>query len=216
MNTIEEGPALDVAKVTMTMAQNLLRSIDWDVVASSSYKNYHANGLHYINLLRQDRLTIKLYIFTPQLLLNDRNWIVWPHNHSYNFHHVTILGDVTNHLFEIERGDDFHLFSYDTPLRGGKGLQHLTTCGLREIGQQRCPAGDGYYLDHQHIHTISVTPGEWHAAILLQYDDVLVTPTVMLSPEREPNCSRGLYDKMPRHIARELIDIVRDKMGDAI
>lgn len=207
---------LDLPDFRTDMARNLLRSLDWKAASSNGYRNYHAKGLHYINLLRQGRLTIKLYIFTPQIVLNAAGWIVWPHNHSYNFHHVTVLGEVTNHLFEIDGGSDYHLFSYDTPLRGGKGLQRLMTCGLREVGQQRCPAGDGYYLDHHHIHTISVAPGEWHAAILFQYDDVLATPTVMLSPEAEPNCSRGLYEEMWPHVAQEFVDLVRTKSGGAI
>jgi hypothetical protein len=198
------------------MAGDLLRSLDWDQAAENGYSNFHAEGVHYINLLRTDRLTVKLYVFSPQVAPNDHGWIVWPHNHSYNFHHVTVLGTITNHLFEIVRGSDFHLFSYDTTLRGGKGLQRLTTCGLLETGHEKCPQGDGYYLDHRCIHTISAPVGEWSAAVLCQYDDVLTTPTLMFAPEESPNCSSGLYRRMERSVARELVDLVREKSGGAI
>ena len=87
------------------MFDNLLNSIDWAQAAKCSYTAFHAPGLSYLNLLRTERLTVKLYTF-ENVERNPHGWVVWPHNHSYNFTHRTMVGKIWNHKFELDAGSD--------------------------------------------------------------------------------------------------------------
>ena len=199
------------------LARNLLASIDYEKAAKSSYSNYHCEGLHYVNLFRDERITVKMYIVTPQYKPNSMGWAVWPHNHSYCFHHYTILGCFTNHAFNITGGNQWNLFCYDTPFReGGKGLSFLSKIGLAERDRKILALGEGYYLQTDEVHTISVSE-DWNAAILIQYHDTHLGPTMMFSKEKEPDCSfTNLYRKMNAQVAIDLIKQVKNKVKKGI
>lgn len=177
------------------MVENLIESLDPEDAALYSYDHFHAEGLSYINLLRTERLTVKLYLF-DKARHNSMGYLVWPHNHGYNFYHRTLFGTVTNYKFKTFEGKDWTLFTYSTPLNGGLGLGRVMPTGLRKSEFYPHGPGSSYYLDNEEIHTISVT--DRAAAVLVQYHDVQPgCPTIMFAPSGElVNCSGKRYARM--------------------
>ena len=188
------------------MVNNLLASIDWEQAAANSFQHFHARGLHYVNLLRNPRLTVKLYIF-DKTEHNDHGWIVWPHNHRYAFTHVTLLGSIWNHKFRVVEGNDWRLYTFDTPLDGGSGLTPLMDVGLERRVSMRYSQQGFYDLDPNGIHTISIDD-DYAAALLLQYhDQPRFKRTAMLAPvNHTPVCDgASMYHKINCFEARSLI-----------
>lgn len=188
------------------MISNLLGSIDMETACRYSYRNYHTQGLTYINLLRTERLTVKLYLFDG-CEHNSRGFLVWPHNHAYNFSHHTLVGKITNYTFNVVGGKDWNLYTFDTPLNDGQGLQKMIRCGLEgESGITYWPGG-GYYLTSEQIHTISVH-GDYAAALLVQYHDQDPGQlTTMYAPASvEPDCNLNLYERLAEWQAQRFIN----------
>lgn len=196
------------------MFDNLLCSIDWEKAAENSYTNFHVQGVSYLNLLRTERLTVKLYVFN-NVQHNAQGFLVHPHTHAYNFTHRTMVGKITNHKFSINDGDDWNLYSFATPLNGGSGLTKIMPCGLTKLNTMLLPPGRSYYLDHEEVHTLSVRT-DYAAALLLQFHDVNPGgPTVMFAPHDEvPDCSNGLYQRMTAAQGRRLIEKYDDMLND--
>jgi hypothetical protein len=198
----------------MDMAvKNMIDSLDVYEAVENSYCNLHVGGLHYVNLLRTDRFTVKLYIFdNPDH--NEVGWLVWPHNHAYNFHHHTLVGTIHHTRFNMvpasTKGAEkkkYDIHTYDTPLNGGKGLVNTgVSTGL--LGSvEKIPAGHSYYLDASEIHTIC-TEDDYSAAVLFQYHDIVPgRPTLMYAPHDVDACCEGsgLYQKMSTEQACGLV-----------
>ena len=191
---------------------NLLASIDWKEAAANSYSNFHAQGVSYLNLLRTDRLTVKLYTF-DDVEHNDQGFLVHPHTHAYNFTHRTMAGVITNHNFALSDQDDWNLYAYQTPLNGSPGgLTKLLRCGLTEVESETLEAGQSYYLGHQDIHTLSIQ-SPYAAALLLQFHDIAAgQPTAMFVPRDVPaDCETGLYHRLGAVEGRQIVDQYREE-----
>lgn len=196
------------------MMDNLLLSVNWKEAAEQSYTNFHAEGVSYLNLLRTERLTVKLYTFN-NVPHNAQGFMVHPHSHGYNFTHRTMVGMITNHKFSLVKGDDWNIYSFMTKLNGGSGLTKLPLpCGLAEVGKDFCRPRQSYYLGYTEVHTIS-TPDSYAAALLLQFHDVEPgSPTVMFAPVGEdPNCATGLYHRMSAHEGKTMIEQYQDRLA---
>lgn len=192
------------------MMTNLLESIDWDEAAEHSYRNFHAKGLHYLNLLRDPRFTVKLYMFqNPKH--NSMGYLVWPHNHAYNFCHRTLVGKVFNHTFDIGRGSDWNMYSFETPLNGGRGLTKLLPCGLSKSHSTVYGPGEGYYLKHDEVHTISIE-GDYAAAMLIQFHDIEPVTSMFALADEKPNCEDDLYFRMEAPQGRRLVEKFREEL----
>lgn len=195
------------------MFDNLIESINWQEAAESSYRNFHADGLHYLNLLRTPRLTAKLYVF-DNVKHNSHGYLVWPHNHAYNFCHRTLVGAVTNYTFHITNEPDEHpwdMYSFETPLNDGRGLTKLLRCGLQGLSHETHIAGESYYLDRKEVHTISVK-GDYAAALLFQFHDVQPVTTMFAPASEEPDCKSDLYFRMSGWQGRQLVEQFREKL----
>lgn len=192
------------------MVDNLIQSANWRELAKHSFHRSHAEGVTYVNLFRDERLTVKLYTFCDTEM-NPQGYLVHPHNHSYNFYHKTLIGAVTNWRSRVIDAEcsttgRWGVWQFDTPLRGGKGLSPVDlTVGMTAL-REDLPAGEGYYLDHKEIHTI--TPrGDFAAAALVQFHDVHLRPTTMFVPHGEaPECEAGLYEPMHHDEASAIVD----------
>lgn len=191
------------------MFDNLLCSINWEEAAQHSYRNFHAAGLHYLNLLRTPRLTVKLYTF-ENVKHNSHGYLVWPHNHAYNFCHRTLAGVITNHNFDLapegHGGVNWDLYQFETPLNGGDGLTKLLPCGLTELQSQELAVGQSYYLDREQIHTLSINTPEYAAALLLQFHDIKKVTAMFAPQDEDPNCDSGLYYRLQAWQGRQLVE----------
>ena len=197
------------------MLDNLLGSINWMEAAKDSYANFHVQGLSYLNLLRTERLTVKLYTFS-HVQLNAQGFLVHPHTHGYNFSHRTMIGRITNHKFAITDRNGWMMYSFQTPLNGGIGLTKMIPCGLVEVGKDFCRPRQSYYLDHTEIHTLSTTDA-YAAAMLIQYHDIAPgNPTVMFAPaDDRPDCSTGLYHRMDAYTGKRMVEHYQDMLSEA-
>ena len=76
-----------------------------------SFKNFHAYGMHYINLYYSPTLISKLYyIPRPQevrIACPSLHYLVSPHDHSYNFKTIVLKGRMRNITFEKCSKADF-------------------------------------------------------------------------------------------------------------
>ena len=187
------------------MIDNLIASTDWVIAAQQSFKDMHVKGLTYINLLRTERLTVKLYMFDA-CELNTQGHLVYPHNHAYNFYHKTLIGSIDNIRFKpvgVKEGGStsWQVWEYQS------GLSRGITPRLRKVDLkvglqmklEQIVQGDSYYLDQTEIHTIRPTTS-YSAAALMQFHDIHkpgVDGTTMFVPNDEmPNCAHNLYHKM--------------------
>lgn len=193
------------------MIDNLIQSAHWRTLAMDSYKNYHVEGLTYVNLLRDERMSVKLYLFDG-CQINGQGFLAHPHNHSYNFYHKTLVGTIINTRFKIIGSHavggtgKWDVWQYATPLRGGEGASQVDlTVGLKAY-PETLEAGEGYYLDHKEIHTISTLGGKYAAAVLVQYHDIHMRPTTMFVPTGEqPDCDSGLYEPIHHDEAEQKV-----------
>lgn len=195
------------------MFDNLLESLDWAEAAKNSYTAFHVQGVSYLNLLRTERLTVKLYTFN-NVQHNAQGFLVHPHTHAYNFTHRTMVGKIVNHTFAVSEQNDWNIYSFSTPLNGGAGLTKLAHCGLTILGASLLPPGRSYYLDHEEIHTLSVKT-DYAAALLLQFHDVVRGPTAMFAPRgASPDCSSGLYQRMTEREGQRTLEQYNEMLND--
>lgn len=184
-----------------SIAKELVRSADPAYLANSSFENYHAEGLNYLCLLRNTRMTVKAYIFTPELKPVDGNWLVWPHNHRYRFAHQTITGRILNERFVLDGDDDhFDIYSFDPdfkrPSRIGRTGLRLTTSTPDDFAM----------LDPNELHTLRVCTKN-AIALQVQYHDERAH-TMMVAPVgAKVSCheNRALYHTpSPENVERWL------------
>lgn len=94
---------------TKMLVKNLIEQLDMEKCLKNSFKNYHTEGLYYINLFRNLNLTIKLY-FVITGLIKNRNvgYLVSPHTHAYNFTTEVLFGSIRHIILEEDniKGSD--------------------------------------------------------------------------------------------------------------
>lgn len=96
-----------------------------ETIAANSFFDFHAKGLDYICLKRsRDGATHKVY-FLPE----NRDGIVSPHDHRYDFRTQLLAGEVVDQHFWNAAGDrqGHPYFEHDwfTPLDGGRGFSQI-------------------------------------------------------------------------------------------
>ena len=188
------------------LALNLLESADPEVCCQNSFLNYHAPGFHYLNLLRTERLTVKIYVNDETYTPLSFGWVVWPHNHQYNFHTFVLAGGIQHYWFEAAAaeglGGQYTLFGLDhfkyrSPFAGGKGFEHAGRSDLTIVDQIRLSAGQSYYLKHDEIHTIGLDHTVPRTVLLLfQYEDKAKMHTDFFWNQSFPPDVKDLYQKM--------------------
>ncbi len=168
----------------ISLAKQLVSTLNPVEAARFSFENYHAVGLDYLCLLRTDVLTVKAYFFREDRKCQpggDVDWIVWPHNHRYAFEHMTVFGTIRNHRFAIVEGRTHDLYAYDAEKRRPVSI---ATCGLKEIVRETTKAGESFSMPlTDEIHTLSFGSRQ-AVAIQLQYADTR-EQTAMVVPRGE-------------------------------
>jgi hypothetical protein len=190
------------------MLRELLKSADPMACAEHSFRNYHAFGVDYLNLLRTDRLTAKLYFMRGnETRCNSRDWLVWPHNHRYAFESFTVSGDVRHIRFGLKRGSGWMLCHYDASTHQAEPLLEV---GLEELSDERLRSGSRFVMGLDEIHTIR--PADYQTSIFfqIQYHDQR-SRSLMFAPAGETIvCGEsGLYRSVTSHEARTWIKEAR-------
>ena len=216
---------MNVNDFATRLVVNLIDSAGHHEFAEHSFMNFHARGLHYINLFRSPRMSVKLYIFDGAEH-NEHGWLVWPHNHSYNFSHQTLIGKISNIRFTMvpwtaagpRPARNYDIYNFLTPLNGGSGLTKMgVSTGLHGVEDSMNP-GDGYNLSSDEIHTIAVD-SEYAAAVLVQYHDLVPgRPTMMFAPSGVDAVCDGesdMYHPMDRTDALNFINEFSERWKEA-
>jgi len=200
-----------MSESTRKKVLQMLEGLCPDIALDHSYKIFHTEGIRYINLVRTQHYTAKIYIL-ESYSLNDQGYLVNPHNHSYDFTTNVLVGKVTNVLFRIEPYSlgDWHLCEYKTPLNGGKGSRKKTKCTVHEMSREEFCRNQSYDMNHKDLHTLIPSIG-WSETILFleQFQDVNKT-THFLS--KEPDSDECVYERYTKsemiqeitHLRKEL------------
>jgi len=162
----------------------LIDGIDIDIAFKNSYEAFHKPCVKYINLVRTQNYTAKIYVF-DNVELNEQGYLVNPHNHAYNFTTHILVGGVRNVIFEVQPYTlgDWQLCEYSTPLNGGDGSEIVTRCNLKEKSNYDYNTSvDIYNMDHRQVHTIIPRTDRTTILFLEQYRDI-VEKTHYLKPE---------------------------------
>lgn len=191
----------------ISMMRNLVESQDADDAARESFDDFHAHGLSYINLLRTQKLTAKLYIADPaRVQHNADGYLVNPHDHAYRFHTFVVAGWMRNVTFattDDPADEPYSLFRYRSVLRGAASFEYEGRTRLRRKSET-LRRGDWYYLTENEIHTIQVAPHEPTILFLLQYVDQRRETALYLRGTHPPRLD-GLYRRMKPSRCRELM-----------
>lgn len=173
--------------------RQLARSADWNVVAANSFEGYHSELLDYVCLLRDERLTVKLYVFQPA-----PKYIVAPHNHRFVFEHHTLYGAIENHLFNEHGGDTWGRYQYRAETHAA---ERVGSCGLTTVLVE----SNGHFLMQPHqIHSLVIPKPS--AALQFQYHDEHRGPTWLYS-KAPPDCAMNdrLYRRPTTAWCRDLV-----------
>lgn len=195
-------------QTTKLMVQNLVSNLNMEDCIKNSFKNHHVKGMNYINLLRDSRITLKLYFLDPELVKsNNQDHLVCPHNHRYNFNTEVLMGAVSNVLFEEVKGDDWNVYRYSSSKIGQDKFGEKSQCGLLETSRILYKPGQNYYMETDQIHTL-VPSDEFTILLLYQFNNLegdtgFYTPTDVL-PEFDE-----IYDKFTEQEINEYLAFLK-------
>ncbi len=181
-----------------------------------SFRNFHAVGLDYINLLFSRELTAKVYfIDRGRVTPTDDGFLVNPHDHSYDFDTTVVAGSIINRVFtEDYAGSLHHRFNFRSPLRGGDGFQFVGPVGLLHDDARRYWRGDEYHMSHSAVHTLE-TCDEDAILFLLQYRDEPKPFTRFYQRAATAPSLEGLYQPMDAAKYERLLHRVRECLSPA-
>lgn len=181
---------------TKHMLRNLISNLDIQECINNSFKNYHTVGLDYVNLLRTDRLTLKLYFIDPIRVQPSKDgYLVNLHNHRYNFSTQVLYGSVTHLLFEEKEGEGWFRYDYNSDNSKDSRFQFVKETGLTVVDADYYVQGESYLCDIHQIHTLKLH--EKPTCLLLhQYNDILMDGTKFYSRENTPpTLNSDLYQR---------------------
>jgi len=150
----------------------LPQRINVEEVIASSYRNFHAKGMDYVCLHRDQALTLKLYFFDGDV--SKLPEVVNPHDHRYSFRTWVVAGAGQNIWYEPGDEHDAHFQQFDwaTPLLGGDGFKWHQEVMLRESRRETFAAGESYFMRAPEIHTIRMVKNET-VLFLAQFEDTV-------------------------------------------
>lgn len=166
------------------LVNNLAISLDYDEAIKHSYKNYHNVGLNYINLFRDERITIKLYLLDPaEITPNSDGFLVNPHNHRYNFSTTVLFGSIYNVSFREDRLNPlnnynphvYHRFDYQG-YQENSSFVHYGKVELEPYNYSIYYPGESYHIDTHAVHSLELTE-EKTGLLLIQYRDTILNGT---------------------------------------
>ncbi len=194
---------------------HLVEACDPNESAKNSFDNYHVAGLRYVNLLRTDALTAKLYIANPGDVACSGVGVVNPHTHRYCFNTYVVQGSMKNIVLERTAMDAPGTDRWrELRYRGTPGKATVEQIGeaCLKVGRvQSIKQGQGYYLNTTEIHTIRLDEDERTVLFLLQYRDDADHSTLFMPSEADPDM-RGLYRPIAPDVIEKELDRVRNTL----
>jgi hypothetical protein len=200
---------------TRMLVKNLIDQLDMESCLKNSFKNYHTEGLYYINLFRDEKLTIKLYFMMPGIVQNaNSGYLVSPHSHAYNFSTQVLFGEVQHVIFkEDEDGRGWHKFTYESNKKPEDRFIYRKEVGLKAVGKSNYYTGEDYYLDTTQVHSLIVPEATITCLLLHQYADTELNGTQFFSTSPEKPSSKNAYSTFTEHEVNLLLKLLKKRIG---
>uniref|UniRef100_A0AAU6W3U0 Uncharacterized protein n=1 Tax=Pseudomonas phage Cygsa01 TaxID=3138529 RepID=A0AAU6W3U0_9VIRU len=141
--------------------------------------NHHANGMDYLCLQRDNRVTLKIYLIRGMPKENG-GFLINPHSHRYSFMSSVLCGSLRHYLFKethakkADREWEKHVYRADEPV--GNRMVGLGATALdvqSALVYQAHPGMDTYFVDPTEIHTLEMIQDRVPTMIgLIQHSDV--------------------------------------------
>lgn len=182
--------------MTRFFVRNMINNADPKEGVKHSFNNYHVEGMKYLNLVRSERFTAKIYLLDPLLIKSTQDgFLVNPHDHRYNFGTTVLFGAVSNLVFhEIGQGSGWNHFGYQADT---KEFTPQGEVGLQVVEDMTYAVGETYYTGIDDIHTLRLS-NELTALLLFQYNDIVLDGTNFYGRDVESpsSCTTGnLYQR---------------------
>ena len=165
----------------MTPAQMMFRQLLIEANQHELFRfgsiNHHANGMDYLCLQRNDRVTLKLYLIREPVN-NNGGFLINPHSHRYSFMSSVLAGSLQHILFRegpTVKGKQWRKSTYYADRPEGQRAVPDGVVGLDVISRRKYVPADGmdsYFVGPEEIHTLQII-GEGVTMIgLIQHADV--------------------------------------------
>jgi hypothetical protein len=190
---------------------------EWDAV-EHSYKNYHNVGVNYINLFRDERLTVKVYLLDPKAIKSNQDgFLVNPHNHRYAFSTTVLFGSVSNINFQETPKETsvniYHKFDY-LGYQENSSFNYCGEVGLEIVEDILYKPWESYLLDENTVHTLRLSD-EPTGLLLIQHIDTQLDGTRYYGRTLDAPYAckeQGMYQKFNVHEMREHLRYILEKV----
>jgi hypothetical protein len=203
---------------TKMEVKNLIEQLDMEKCLKNSFKNYHTEGLWYINLFRDLDYTVKLYFMMPGLIANRNNgYLVSPHNHAYNFTTEVLFGSV-RHIIMSEQvpqedNSQWYKYSYHSSRKPNDRLEFVGRTNLGIESDINYTQGQAYYVDTNMLHSLIVPEHELTCLLLHQYEDKILDGTDFFSVEPVAPSFKNTYMEYKPSEINMLLDVLKMNIG---
>jgi hypothetical protein len=204
---------------TKFLVNNLLSSINERDAVDHSFKNYHNVGVNYINLFRDERLTVKVYLLDPLLIKSNQDgFLVNPHNHRYAFSTTVIFGSVSNINFkEVPKETSVNIYQRFDYLgyQENSSFTHYGEVGLEVTEDVLYKPWESYLLDEHTVHTLRLSD-EPTGLLLIQHMDTQLDGTRYYGRTLDaPDACKeeGLYQRYNVYEMREHLQYILEKVN---
>ena len=173
------------------LVRRKLLNLDMNESIKHSVMDHHVPGLHYLNIERSDKFTLKLYLLDGAKN-NQSGFLIHPHSHRYNFNTVVLAGRVKNVIFQEAGLPAFHddlpmvrmKYSPEKGLEEDAGKPLLLRRDMSSADAGVFGPGQTYFLFANQIHTLEVMPGKT-LLCLSQFEDVRDHSRLYLPPRHK-------------------------------
>jgi hypothetical protein len=202
---------------TKMEVKNLIGQLDMEKCLMNSFKNYHTEGLWYVNLFRDLDYTVKLYFMMPGLIKNRNvGYLVSPHTHAYNFTTEVLFGSVRHIILTEDAPKDprhqWYKYKYESMKQPDDRLNFIGETNLGIASDINYTQGQAYYVDTNMIHSLIIPEDEMTCLLLHQYEDKVLTGTDFYTTEPEKPSFKNIYKGYTRDEVNELLNILKLKI----
>jgi hypothetical protein len=211
------GETIMLSLQTKAMVKNLIEQLDMEKCLQNSFKNYHTEGLYYINLFRDLDLTVKLYFMMPGLVKNRNvGYLVSPHTHAYNFTTEVIKGSVRHLILTEDAPKDpnyqWYKYKYESIKKPEDRLSYIGETNLGIESDFNYVQGQSYYVDTDTIHSLIVPEDEMTILLLHQFEDK-VSETDFYTTLSEKPSFKNIYKGYTEDEVKALLNIVMEEIN---
>jgi hypothetical protein len=203
---------------TKMLVKNLIEQLDMEKCLKNSFKNYHTEGLFYINLYRDNNLTIKLYFLMPGLVKNRNvGYLVSPHTHAYNFTTEVLFGSIRHITLKedkIREGEPtWYRYLYESFKSPEDRLSFSGATNLKVDTDIEYRKGEAYYVDTEMIHSLIAPENHMTCLLLHQYEDKVLDGTDFYTTVNETPSFRNIYAEYTEEEVNTLLNLVKLELG---